>query len=306
MPFDAGGGSEDGLTPEDAFAILGNEYRARIIYTLGDAQGIEGPRPAMSFSELYAAADADVATSQFNYHLQKLVGPFIDKTDEGYRLRHEGVKLYRTILAGTYTTESLSVEPIDVGVSCYYCSAPIEATYRDRRVTIACSSCDRQYSDTTMPPSLVDADEDALLERIDQHVRHRILAFSKGVCSVCASGLRTQFLTPDEIAAPGFGELGVFVHRACEHCGAQQYMSVGLSLLYNARLIAFFEERGLDVTMTPIWELEFAMTDRFVDVRSIDPWEVALALQRDGDELELIVDDDLNVIDRSPARPGSQ
>lgn len=306
MPSDAEGGSADALTPEDAFALLGNEHRARIIFTLGEAQGIEGPRPAMSFSDLYSAADADIATSQFNYHLQKLVGPFIDKTDNGYRLRHEGVKLYRTIVAGTYTTKSLSVEPLDVGVSCYHCSAPIEATYRDRRVTIACSSCGRQYSDTTMPPSLVEADEDSLLPRIDQHVRRRILAFSKGVCSVCASGLRTRFLPPDEIAVQGSGELDVFVHRACEHCGAQQYMSVGLSLLYNSRLIAFFEERGLDVTMTPIWELEFAMTDRFVDIRSTDPWEVALAPQRDGDELELLVDGDLTVIDHSPAGPESQ
>lgn len=306
MSYDEGEASEDGLTPEDAFGLLGNEHRARILHTLGDAQGTEGPRPAMSFSELYSAADADIATSQFNYHLQKLVGPFIDKTDDGYRLRYEGVNLYRTIIAGTYTKDSRSIEPFEVGVNCYYCSAAIEATYQDRRVTIACSECDRQYSDTTMPPSLIEADEAALLSRIDQYIRHRILAFSKGVCSICANRLSTRFLSSEELSAPGSDQLDLFVHRSCDHCGAQQYMSVGLSLLYNSQLIAFFEERGLDVTMTPIWELEFAMTDRFIDIRSTEPWKVALTVQRDGDELQFVVNDDLSVIEQSSPRPESQ
>jgi hypothetical protein len=74
-------------------------------------------------------------------------------------------------------------------------------------------------------------------------------------------------------------------------------MSVGLSLLYNSSLIAFFQERDLDITTTPIWELEFAMTDRFVDIRSSDPWKIALCVEQDGDELELVVDDDLTVLD---------
>ncbi|OYR40797.1 hypothetical protein DJ82_06810 [Halorubrum sp. Ib24] len=296
MLISDGGTADTSLTSQKAFAILGNEYRAEIIRTLGDEQGTEGPRPVLSFSELYSKSGVDIGTSQFNYHLQKLVGPFIDKTEDGYRLRYRAVTLYRTILAGTYTREAY-IEDFKVGVDCYYCDAPIEARYADRRFTILCSECGQEYSDTTAPPSIDEGDHDALLNRMDQYIRHRILAFSKGVCSICANELRTQFLIGDDLAVPGSEQLDVFVHRSCDHCGAQQYMSVGLSLLYNSSLIAFFQERDLDVTTTPTWELEFAMTDRFVDIRSSDPWKIALCVEQGGDELELVVDGDLTVLD---------
>jgi hypothetical protein len=295
----AGEGATDGLTPEAAFAILGNEYRAAIVRALGDAQGTTGPRVELAFSDLYDAADVDVATSQFNYHLQQLVGPFVDRTEAGYRLRHEGVELYRTIVAGTYTAAP-SLDRFEVGADCFHCGAPIEATYEDRRFTVACSACDRQYSDTTVPPSAVEGEADAVLARVDQYLRQRILAFSKGACSNCANGLDTQFIPGDEVAAEGADHLDVFVHRACQHCGAQQYLSVGLALLYDARVVAFFETHGVDVTETPVWELEFAMTDRHVDVRSRDPWDVALTLDRDGDELELDVTEALDAAGSSP------
>jgi hypothetical protein len=296
------GGDDDGASPglsaEEAFALLGNEYRARIVKALGDAQGTRGPRPRLSFSTLYERADVDVATSQFNYHLQKLVGPFLERGPDGYRLRHEAVALYRTILAGTYTREPAD-ETVPVDAACFHCGAGIEARYADRRCTVACPDCGRRYSDSTAPPSLADGDRTEVLSRIDQYVRHRVLAFAKGVCSVCASGLETAFLPESAVATVGTDPLDVFVHRSCGHCGAQQYMSVGLALLYDAALVSFFEQRGLDVTETPVWELEFAMTDRGVTVRSRDPWTVALCVRRDGDELEMVVDDELSVVERT-------
>jgi hypothetical protein len=109
----------------------------------------------LPFSELYSKTDVDIATSQFNYHLQKLVGPFIEKTENGYRLRHEAVELYRTILAGSFT-RTTSIEPFQVGADCYHCGAPTEAQYSDRRFTIPCPECGRDYpvgGSTLQPPA---------------------------------------------------------------------------------------------------------------------------------------------------------
>lgn len=77
------------------------------------------------------------------------------------------------------------------------------------------------------------------------------------------------------------------------------FMSVGDALLGDPDLISFCRERGVDMTKTPMWELEFAATDRHVPIRSTDPWEVALELTLDNETLELVVDDDLNVIERN-------
>ena len=284
------------LTPEDAFALLGNEHRAEIIRTLGDAQGTEGPRATLAFSELYDEADADVGSGQFNYHLQKLVGAFVEQTDAGYRLRHEAVTLYRTILAGTYT-ERVSVDPFPVGVDCYHCGDPITAEYTDRRFSIECRGCDQQYSASTAPPSIVEDDRGAMLSRIDQYARRRILAFSKGVCAICANGLDTQMLPGETVDFSGSERLDVYVHRSCQHCGAQQYMSVGLSLLYDAALVAFFKNTGRDITETPIWELDFAMSDRYVDVHSRDPWRIEFTIERDGERFERTLDGEMHTLE---------
>jgi len=65
--------------------------------------------------------------------------------------------------------------------------------------------------------------------------------------------------------------------------------------------VAFCHERGVDVRETPIWELEFAATDRFVTVGSRDPWEFAIGVHLDGGVLELVVDDELEVVERNRA-----
>ena len=248
------------LPAEEAFSLLGNEYRARIVLTLGEAQGTEGPRPTLPFSELYAAADVDVSTSQFNYHLQQLVGAFVEKVDDGYRLRHEGVSLYRTVLAGTYTREA-SIEPFAVGADCYDCGGAIEARYDDRRFVVACGDCGTEYSATTAPPTIADHDPDAILERIDGYVRNRIRSFSRGVCSICANAVAGAFRPAEPVDESGSSRLDLYCHYSCDHCCAQQYLSVGLSLLYDAEVIAFHQRHGVDVLETPIWELPFAMTE---------------------------------------------
>ena len=58
--------------------------------------------------------------------------------------------------------------------------------------------------------------------------------------------------------------------------------------------MSFCLDHGLDVTRTPIWELEFAATDRHTVVRSTDPWEVAVTVAFDDDERTLVVDESLS------------
>lgn len=277
---------EQGLPADEAFSLLGDQYRARIIRTLGEAQGTEGPRPILSFSDLYAAAEVSITTSQFNYHLQKLVGVFVEKVDNGYRLRHEGVELYRTILAGTFTRED-SVDSFAVGAACFDCGGDIVARYDEGRFVIACGNCGDEYSDTTAPPTIADSDPEAILSQVDGFVRNRIRSFSRGVCSICANTVSDEFLPAESVGSSTLNRLDLLVHYACDHCGAQQYLSVGLSMLYDAELITFFQNHGLNVLETPIWELEFAMTDRYTTVLSRDPWEVEFSPDCGGETLTL-------------------
>jgi hypothetical protein len=76
-------------------------------------------------------------------------------------------------------------------------------------------------------------------------------------------------------------------------------LTVGELLLGDPELVAFCHERGLDVANTPIWDLEFAATDRHVTVRSEAPWKVSLSVPLDGETLELTVDESLTVVERT-------
>ena len=283
----------------EAFELVGDEIRAGIVRVLGDDAGRESPWRPVSFSELRSRVDSDIDSAQFNYHLQKLVGQFVAKNDDGYRLRPAGMKLYRAVRAGSFTRE-VSLDPFPVGLDCYNCGGAVEASYDDGIFEVACPACGRIYEHTMVPPSAVEgADERELLARVDQYNRHRTLAESRGVCRICANALGVELLEPEETPMTDAGQLDVVVHRPCDHCGTRPYMSVGTALLYDSDLVAFCREHGFDVTETPRWELEFAMTDRYLTVRSTDPWEVAFEIALDGDSLELVVDGDLNVVERT-------
>jgi hypothetical protein len=299
MPDDE---SSDGSSPDvapadsaaaDAFALVGNETRAEILRVLG-----EDPWAGLSFSELRSRAAPDMDSGQFNYHLQQLVGQFVRQTDDGYEMRPSGATLYRTIQAGTFNRRA-SVEPFPAGFDCYFCDAPVEASYDDGLFDLSCSGCGHVYARTMAPPSAVEGvDREELLSRIDQYNRHIILAFARGVCPICVNGVDRAFVPSEEAWTEGAERLALFVRHSCDHCGNRHYMSVGLALLYRPPLVCFFHERGLDVTSVPHWELPFLMTDRDVTVRSEEPWAVAVETTYDGDRLELVVDEDLRFLEQ--------
>jgi len=184
-PGTTGEDSEDAdFTPEDAFGLPGNELRADVLRVLG-----ESPYEGFSFSELRERVDEGVDSGQFNYHLRKLVGPFVENTGDGYGLRTPGRGPYRAIGAGAFS-RSVSLEPFEAGFDCYFCATPVEAAYDEGSFRLTCPGCDHLFASTTLPPSAVEgADEAELLDRVDQYDRHQMLAASLGVCPVCVNGM---------------------------------------------------------------------------------------------------------------------
>lgn len=280
-----------GTSLEEAFALVGNETRAKIVRVLG-----ERPHEGQSFSEIRSRVDEDIDSGQFNYHLQKLLGQFVERTDDGYLLRPSGLSLYRAIRSGTFDRDVV-VEPFEAGVDCHFCGTPIEAAYEERSFAITCPGCDHVYVDTMLPPSVIGDDRDALLSRIDQFSRSRALAAARGVCPTCASEMKLEFRHGEEVWSSGSERLSVFVHRSCRNCGRQQFMSVGMAMLYHPEVVSFLHEDDRDVTTTHHWELEFAMTDDYTTVRSSDPVEIVLEVPRGDETLEVVVDDGLNVVE---------
>lgn len=132
----------EGVSADDAFALLGNGTRIRILrelWRLTHEEGTDRNEP-VPFSELQAAVGAD-DSGNFSYHLDRLVGPFVEQVPEGYLVRRAGTHIVRAILAGT-VTEDPCCGPVEIDEACYRCGSPVEASYSDGRLYARCTACD--------------------------------------------------------------------------------------------------------------------------------------------------------------------
>lgn len=282
----------------DPFELLGNEQRAAIVETLGDARVRTGVRPTLTFSELRARTDVDVPSSQFNYHLQRLLGTFVEKTEDGYRMRVEGRLVYQALRAGTFDRAG-PASSHELDVACDVCDGPLRATFEDGVATVACGDCEHLYEIMGVPPAVLHADGEDAVERFVGHSRQKRFAFANGDCPTCGAAVATKLRWPPELPFDRDGTAVVRVYRLCENCGDQFYLSLGEALLYEPSVVSFCLDRGLDVVAAPSWAIPFAATDRSVEVVAEEPLRLSLTVAVAGDELELVVDDSLAVVERS-------
>lgn len=280
--------TDKGSAPEDAFSLVGNEIRIAILRELPYDE-------TLSFSEIRSRMDTDLDTSQLHYHLQQLVDHYVKKTDRGYQLRARGTRLCRVIRAGAFDRrqEQLSVNNV---FDCYYCQGPVEAVIDSIGTKVVCTDCGYIYLKGVFDISLsVLEDEATTFSHFSKFMNLNNLSLAHGVCPSCGNSLSLEFSSVEEDVGPH----KVYILCPCTVCDTSWTLNVGLALLADPELICFCRQHGVNVLSTPIWELEFAITDNHVTVRSTDPWEVALQVTYDGDTLELVVDGDLNVVERN-------
>lgn len=134
-------------SPDEAFTVLGNETRLSMLHVLGEASG------DMSFSVLRERVGMR-DSGQFNYHLNQLVGHFVEQTDEGYELRQPGKRVIQAVLSGAVTEEPV-IEPTPIDHGCPYCGATGEASYSQGRVELYCTECPGLYEKNERAPNEV-------------------------------------------------------------------------------------------------------------------------------------------------------
>ncbi|NHN41614.1 helix-turn-helix transcriptional regulator [Halorubellus sp. JP-L1] len=271
----------------DAFALVGNEHRAAILRALLSAHADpETPYPT-PFAVLRERAGVAVS-SQFAYHLDELVGAFVAKTGDGYRLRYAGWKAAAALAAGTYADQP-AFGPTGVDGACPHCRASaLHASYGDAWLTVACHGCERVLARYPFPPGpaadrLRDDGVDGLLYAFDRRVRSHFALAADGVCPECA-GRTTRGLEvvadPDETAPTATRGDGHALEAVadCEQCGNHLAFPVGLLALEDPDVAAALADRGLDPGTTPFWELP-VLDDDAVTASGTDPLEATVAVR---------------------------
>lgn len=297
-----------GLSPDEAFAILGDETRLQILRVLGET---EGP---LTFSELYSRTDYD-RTPNFNYHLMKLVDHFVEKTDEGYVLRRTGRRVVEAVLSGA-VTDAPVVKRTPVDTPCFLCGGQMEVSYREERLAIYCTDCGgtrSESSDTVdgpteaagdiiggvgLPPAGVHGRTPTELLRAAEiwSVAHG-QATTRSVCPRCSAPIdRTVRVCEDHDATDG----------RCDACGQRFAVTTAVNctncifdgesvftsyLLGTTEVMAFLLDHGID----PIQPEAFHLSEYEETVLSVDPFEARFTFTADNETLTLTIDDDLSV-----------
>ncbi|MDY6764389.1 MAG: helix-turn-helix domain-containing protein [Halobacteria archaeon] len=304
------------LSPDDAFSVLGDETRMRILQTLGKAD------EPLSFSELRDRVDMR-DSGRFNYHLKKLEGHFIRKTDDGYGLRQAGNRVIEAVLSGAVTDDPV-VELTRIDQSCPYCGASVEVGFREERVQIFCPNCAGTYrrldspqkldapaeyghiGDILLPPAgIVNRTPDEMTRAAFTWANLEFAAGASGVCPRCSARFE-QSVEVCESHDPGDGlcddcgrRHAVHIRNRCTNCNYGHSGTASLAILDNIDFQAFLIDHGIN-PMAPSPERYFAIESAYEEeLLSTDPFKARFMFSIDGDTLNLTIDEDLNVVDVS-------
>lgn len=303
------------LSPDDAFAVLGNATRMRILRTLADADA------PLSFSELRERSGLP-DSGQFNYHLNKLVGHFVTNPDGRYELRSAGLRVIEAVLSGAITDTS-ELPPTRTEVPCHHCGAAITMSFRQDWVAKSCPNCAGTYGQAASssrslpegqlehgylgghmfpPAGIQDRSPSDIVRASRTWGVLEKLAIASGLCPRCAAPIETTTtVCEDHEARNGLcdrcGSLHAVQFRGtCTNCPHVQEGVLVNRLFEDTEFLAFLTTRGLNPIRSPPEFIRVLQTCE-EEVLSTDPFEARFTFTIDGDSITLTVDDALMVVD---------
>ena len=296
----------------DVFGVLGHETRLAIILVLWETKipGVPLTEQAMPFTELRERVGTR-DSGQFNYHLDKLLGPFVERTTAGYVLTERAEQILHGVMAGTFTdASSFENEPIDA--RCEVCGGPVVIDYRDGIMTERCTSCPGLWVDQTanrpgllsrsfLPPvGLANRTPQAFHRLGNTWNRHRYLSMIDGVCPACAGTVSSTVERCEnhdvvegavcERCGSRFAGRSLFV---CDVCKLDLWVPAWFAILAEMAVTTYLFEHGIDWAARLDDSTSMVVRDAIVweKVLSDDPVELEYRLVLDGDRLEVTLDD---------------
>lgn len=283
--------------PETVFTALSDSSRIEILQALWEID------ETATFSELREAVGTR-DSSRFNYHLDKLVGEFVTKTDAGYELTQAGKQINGAIEAGAYTVTA-TVEPIELATPCPVCGGSRTLSYADETVSVDCDSC-ATVAQFGVPPSVfADCDREAIPEIAGRYLRTTFRKITSGFCPFCDGPIEPTVRPISEVLDSHLEDAGnglaaqaddiPHVEYDCSRCGATPTGGLGLVCFDHPAVVHFYHDRGVDMESESIWNVIGCPPER-QSIRTTDPLEAAITYTADGESITVVVDETLDVV----------
>lgn len=291
------------LPPDDAFEVLGDETRLDILRALGEADD------PLSFSTLYDRVGSR-DSGGFNYHLERLTGHFVHKSESGYSLRRAGYRVVEAVLSGALTDDPTPAQT-QIDQSCWLCDAPIEVGWRAGSVEMYCTECSGQFGKhhegvvedgylgrLPLPPAGLQnrTPEDTLWAAWTWgHVE--MLSMAGGICPRCSATLEQDItVCGDHDTAEGLcrsceSRYASGIRFSCTNCVFEAGGGFVVTLLDDTDLLSFVTGRGLNpVSSTSLGPIGEVYSDYEEEILSVDPFEARFTFSIDEDRLTLTVE----------------
>ena len=312
----------DGLSPDEAFGILGNEIRLdiiRVLWRAGAAYKYDDGSDAVetvSYSELQSEIDID-DNGKFNYHLSKLAPHFVRQTDDGYRLSSAGKQIARTVVAVS-GAENLDFSR-ELDESCPLCGAAVAVTYEDQWLRVRCTECHGLFGDQTPTGTLfltnypaaglTTRDSKQALAAGLYRCALDITYLMYGICRECAGPISSSVtvcdvhevengLPCDSCGTP----FPVWADMKCDTCGFAKRLPVEM---FATGLVLATELTGnpeLKIDSPALGETIELLQNSVETSISTKPLRVSLAIEVETTEFTLTLNDEMNIVefDREP------
>lgn len=299
----------------EAFEVLGSEKRLAILLALWEDYVPFSGENAVTFSDLYDRVELH-DTGQFTYHLDKLVGPFVEHTDEGYSLTTRAEQILHAVLAGTLS-EPTSFQAERIDVECDRCGEPIVIDYTDNKLIERCTSCNGRWWNPEFPSGLLKSlyrPPVGLKDRTPQEFhrhgntwdRYQFMSMIEGVCPDCSGSIATTItICEDHDLQDGtvcerclsFWEMRL--RYVCKVCKKNLKTAPFAPIHTDPRVKAFYHAHGMDpdelYDRSAIREIHDTISE--MAIVSEDPLEILITIEIDGDRLGMTLDDEGQVIE---------
>jgi DNA-binding HxlR family transcriptional regulator len=308
------------LSPDDAFAVLGNDTRMDILRALGETED------SLSFSELRERVGLR-DSGQFNYHLDQLEGHFVSKTDEEYELSQRGRRVIQAVLSGAIT-QAPTLEPTEIDARCYHCNDPIMVDYKQEGVGIYCTGCSGNFEPPRehlaerlgseelaaelgvigangLPPAgILDRSPSEMLQAATAWTHMKMFYEWADLCPRCSASMdqsadicETHDANDGVCEACG-GQQAIIHESQCTNCNFKGRRLFSLRLFGHTEFLHFVTGHGLN-PIAPSNPLSFwgHFTPYEEEIISTDPFKAKFTFTIGEDAITLTVDDSFLVVD---------
>lgn len=295
------------VSPEEAFAVLGDETRLEILTVMAEA----GEK--LEYSELFDRVDYE-DSANFTYHLDRLRGHFLRKTSDGYALRIPGERVVQAMHSGVLT-EHVTIERTEIDFPCVYCGGPTEVAYHDELAVLYCLECEGRgtvpelpkdwpistegiVGHVSVPPAGVyERSVAEIVEAAGIWTVTDIQAHTRGVCPRCAAPVDRSVRVCAEHELEGKfcqeceSQFAVYVDAACENCTFESTAPYPTHALGEVPLIDFMTDHGVDPFVSEAFHLT-ACEETLIRTR---PLKAEYTFRLNGDAITLTIDEELTV-----------